>query len=377
MRGVKLLSSQHGMTVVEMLVASAIGLILLAGAMQIFLANRQTYALQEASAYVQETGRFGMEFLTRDLRMAGFMGCKPRKITNNLDPSKGKAASHFALGNNGSLTFDGTGSFVGYRYNAADTDLPAALKSYGLTADLVMKGTDVMVVKRASACPGADIVCHNNQSSGSKPCSNGSVSSAQYKIADNSACQIEQDDILMISDCQNADIHAVTNTPNGTVFVNIAHGANGNLTPKLANSYGPGAAVYRMSATVFYIGFVNGDANSPALFRCTISGIEDTCATAAQREPLVDGIYAMTIDYGEDTDGTGSTGRLTPTQYRPAGSVTAWDSVAAARVTLSTRSARDNITREASNYTYNGSAVSDRRLRRNFSTTVSLRNRVN
>lgn len=377
-RAIKSVARQRGMTVVEILIASAIGLILLAGAMQIFLSNRQTYALQEASAYVQESGRFGMEFLARDLRMAGFTGCKPRKVTNNLDPNKGNTQSYFALGQNGTMWFGSTGTFVGYRYGAADTDLHADLTSYGLSADMVMKGTDILVMKRANACPGADIVCHNNQQSGNKPCPGGSISSAQYKIADNSACQIKQNDILMITDCQNADIHAVSNTPNGTVFVNIAHGANVNKTPKLANSYGPGASVYKMNATIYYIGFVNNDKNSPALFRCTISGIQDSCATAAKREPLVDGIYAMTVQYGVDTDGGGSTGRLTPTQYMPGTSVgTSWDSVAAARVTLSTRSARDNVTREASNYTYDGEVVSDRRLRRNFSTTISLRNRVN
>jgi type IV pilus assembly protein PilW len=373
----KLLRPQQGFTVVELLVAATIGLILLAGVIQIFVANRQTYTLQEASAYVQESGRFAMEFLSKDVRMAGFMGCPVQSTTNNLDPTKGNAASRLALGDSGSSVFDGANSFVGYRY---DGTYPADLTTYGLTSDLVVDGTDIIVIKRANACAGGDIVCHNNSSNPGKTCPGvtGNVNSAEYKIADNTSCNIQQNDIVLITNCQTADIHAVTNNPSGTIHVTIAHGANLNSSPKLTNSYGPGSAIYKMSSTIYYIGF--GTSGAPALFRCTISRMTDTCATAALREELVEGVYEMDVVYGVDTDGPDPvTNSLSPRRYVSAADVAAteWDNVAAARLTFRTRSTQDAVTRQAATYSYDGdNAVSDRRLRRDFSTTITLRNRV-
>jgi len=67
--------TQGGISVVEIMVSIAISLILLAGVMQIMFTNKQTYRVQEAFARLQENGRFAMDFLAKDIRMAGFIGC--------------------------------------------------------------------------------------------------------------------------------------------------------------------------------------------------------------------------------------------------------------------------------------------------------------
>ncbi|MFU8838493.1 MAG: PilW family protein [Thiohalomonadaceae bacterium] len=361
----KTLRFQQGLTIVEMLVAMAISLILLAGVAQIFLSNRDSFRLQEGMAYVQENGRFAIEFMTRDVRMVGFMGCRAETVVNNVDPSKGNDAAKLGLGDPGSGAFDGSNSLIGYRYGGGA--LPADLVTYGLlapaeprTGRMVVPGTDVIVVKRADSCPGGDVISRD-------------INNARYAIRSNEFCNIQQNDIVMITDCQNADVHGVTNVVGQT---NIAHGANLNLTPMLSGGYGPGSMVMKMRAAIYYIGY--GTSGEPALYRCVISGIDDTCANALSREELVEGVYGMDILYGVDTDGASAAGSLVPRRYVGADDVAVgeWDSVAAARLTFRVRSRQDNIVRDPQTYSYQAANVTDRRLRKDFSTTVAVRNRV-
>ncbi len=354
-------SAQRGFTLVEMMVASVIGLLLLAGIIQIFLSNRSTSTLQNAVANVQENGRFALGFLKRDIRMAGYMGCSNSSMVtpvNDLDTGATSKLSSGAIAALGTL-FNGTNAFTGYTYNAGS--FPPALSGI-LTAAQVVIGTDIIQIDSAQSCAGGNILCDNGSSSTGTSGSCTGVPSAEYKISDNSSCQIQQNDVVLVSDCTHADIHGVSNTP-GTGSTNIAHGANWNNTPKLSVTYGNGASVYKMDATYYYIGF-NAN-NDPALFRRhLVNGV-------MQSEELVDGVYSMIVLYGEDTDGD-----KVPNRYVQAADVTQWNNVVTARVTLSVRSEQDNVTSTSANYTYNGANVPDRRLRRDFTTTIALRNRI-
>ncbi len=77
---------QTGLTLIEIMIALLIGAFLLGGVMQIFINSRQTYRMQENLSRLQENGRFAMEFLAKDIRMAGYWGCL-RSITGagNVD----------------------------------------------------------------------------------------------------------------------------------------------------------------------------------------------------------------------------------------------------------------------------------------------------
>jgi type IV pilus assembly protein PilW len=76
---------QQGLTLVEIMVAVALSVILLTGVIQIFVGSKATYRLQDNIARLQENGRFALDFLTRDVRMAGYRGCTNFvKSTNTL-----------------------------------------------------------------------------------------------------------------------------------------------------------------------------------------------------------------------------------------------------------------------------------------------------
>ncbi|MCF6256877.1 MAG: PilW family protein [Gammaproteobacteria bacterium] len=65
---------QHGFTLIEIMIAITIGLVMLAGILQISQANKASSRLQRNMGFVQENMRIAMELLTRDIHMAGFNG---------------------------------------------------------------------------------------------------------------------------------------------------------------------------------------------------------------------------------------------------------------------------------------------------------------
>lgn len=67
-------SRQGGMSLMELLVAMALGLLLVVGIGSVYLGSQQTYRMQEANARLQENGRFALEVIGRSLRQAGALG---------------------------------------------------------------------------------------------------------------------------------------------------------------------------------------------------------------------------------------------------------------------------------------------------------------
>jgi len=76
----KSLRSQTGMTLVELMVALAIGSFLVIGAVQIYNQSRQAFIVNESIARVQETAQFAMDTIEADLRMASNWGRNSRGL---------------------------------------------------------------------------------------------------------------------------------------------------------------------------------------------------------------------------------------------------------------------------------------------------------
>lgn len=74
---------QNGVSLIEIMVAMALGLILVLGVVQLFTSSKQTYRVQEAAARLQEDGRYILTRMSQELRMAGMFGClTPSAITS-------------------------------------------------------------------------------------------------------------------------------------------------------------------------------------------------------------------------------------------------------------------------------------------------------
>jgi type IV pilus assembly protein PilW len=74
-------NKQTGLTLVELMVALAIGSFLMIGAVQIYSQSRQAFVVNESIARVQETAQFAMDTIEADLRMASNWGRTSRALT--------------------------------------------------------------------------------------------------------------------------------------------------------------------------------------------------------------------------------------------------------------------------------------------------------
>ncbi|MBF0193966.1 MAG: PilW family protein [Magnetococcales bacterium] len=75
----KKIGKQHGgFSLIELMISMTIGLLILGGTVKIFQSQRSNYLLQQGLEQVQESGRFLTDFISADLRMAGY----PRDSSN-------------------------------------------------------------------------------------------------------------------------------------------------------------------------------------------------------------------------------------------------------------------------------------------------------
>jgi len=335
--------NQAGLTLIEIMIAMTISLILLAGVIQIFISNKQTYRMQEAAAQIQEGGRFAVQMMDHDLRMTGYFGCGSliTAPVNRVDL-------------NGDGIPDSNADFSGEGLQGFEhADLPIAISNtQSLTADEVLPDTDIISISRG-------------EDSGIRLVGNLTSVNANIQLDEALAGgRFKAKDTLMISDCTDGDIIAATNVSSGSGKITIAHANSANTTNFLSKAYGPDAEVMSLVSHIYYIG--TGSSGRPALFRYALG---NNGVMVAQE--LVEGVEDMQITYGEDTDGD-----KTANVYVDANAVADMAQVVSVRIDLTLSSLEDNIIAPPAGAAAGGGADGDRRLRRSFSTTTTIRNRV-
>ncbi|MFN3593216.1 MAG: PilW family protein [Thiobacillaceae bacterium] len=67
--------TQTGLTLVELLISLTLGLIITLAVGYLYINSRHIYRVNDNVARMQENGRYVMEMIGRDLRMAGYWGC--------------------------------------------------------------------------------------------------------------------------------------------------------------------------------------------------------------------------------------------------------------------------------------------------------------
>lgn len=66
-------NTEYGFTLVELMVALALGLLITAAAVQLFLGGALTARMQEANAELQNSGVFGLDYVARDIRLTNYI----------------------------------------------------------------------------------------------------------------------------------------------------------------------------------------------------------------------------------------------------------------------------------------------------------------
>lgn len=325
---------QKGVSLIELMISLLIGLILMSGVVQMFISSKGTYTTQKAMSRVQETGRLAIDFIAKDIRLAGYNGCMSRgdlEIVNGLSSDA-----------NGKYEYDFDEAIRGYTAATADTAIDIDANT----------ATDVLVVRSAGA---SSLVL--TQASGSSTTL--LVSGEETNDCLGDVCK---DDVVVISDCVQARRFQITDMAavSGGSTTNIARaeaGTPGNQSPSSwGQEFDPGAEIIRVSTMVYYI--ANNDFGNPTLYQKTGAN------TAIE---LLEGIEDMRLTFSE----SGS-------NYVEAASVGNWDNVTSVNVEVLVRSVNDNVIQDEQPYTFAGvtTTPSDRRLRQSFNTSVALRNRL-
>ncbi len=347
-----------GFSLVELLVGMVIGLFLVGGMLAVFTTSSTDRRVTEGLSRMQENGRFAIEFLTHDIRMAGFTSCYTARTANAVEIVTGADA----------YAYDFTTAVSGYE-GGVDT-FPAAVAA--------LTGTDAIVIRRGDDSDDYFVEGHV-------------AISATITLVQNH--DLRQGEILMIADCNKGQvgIFQQSNVNNNDTVSVVVHnsgvGTPGNCTKKLWGSgdcsdpsvlsyepYGEESRIMRMVSNSYYI--ANNASGVPSLYRKGLT----SSGSISSAEELVEGVENMQIEYGVDSTADGvanqykAANAVTPTQWKD-------HSVVAVRIKLLLRSIEESATKPQE-YSYNGVIYdgssnplpSDRYLRREFSTTVKLRN---
>jgi type IV pilus assembly protein PilW len=362
---------QRGLSIVELMVSVAISVAVLGALSYVYVGSRGAYRTNEALARVQETGRFALEWIARDLRQAGYMGCLSRgaPVTMYSYPPPPNA---------------GLGSAV-YGFELPTTKTGTAYV-FSAPPSIAHLGGDVIVL---SSLSGSAIAYVDKDYDAGNP--------ANTKVVFSTCPNFNKDDVLTITDCQRAGIFTVTNNPScsgGTATVTHASSSNGwpagepcpyaNMACSTDFKFVPPyqkddrAIVARLSQRGYFVGRPVGAkfaGRPPALYRFDSAG-----AT----EAVVENVEDLDFLFGVDVDGDGAVD-----QYRKADAVTEdgqWDRVLSVRVSLVAVSTEAAATpggqvvflrdEDGDSVVDAQKASADRRLRQVFTTTVALRNRL-
>lgn len=354
---------QLGLSLIELMISITLGLFLLTGVVQVFLSSKGVYTSQQAMSRVQEAGRLAIDFMAKDIRMAGYMGCSSRAANMTTVNT---------LNNATQFKYDFSSGIQGYT---------AATVPAGSITATVRPNTDVVVLRNASGS-GVKITKTNSSANlfAEKVGNLETTATCNGNTGQKRVSGICQTDILVVTDCVKARIFQVTNlTVTGSApneEVNVVH-SNASFTPGNAiSSWGgasapesetfkPGAEILSATTKIYFISN-NATTNQPSLWQ-SVNGVETE---------LLEGVEDLNILYGVDT----STDIYTvPSKYIAAGSVTAaeWPKVVSVRIELLVVTAEDRVVVEPQKYKFENVDVTatDKKLRQVFTTTIGIRSR--
>jgi len=313
-----------GYTLLELLVANALGLMVLAGVVQVFSANSQSIRVLNANTNVQEGGRIGLELLSRDIRMADYWGCMPdpSSIVNHLDTTDSD--------------YDPT------KHNpTTSTGLDGANDVGTLTLGgvTVKPGTDVLYLKGVAPNPDVRIL----------PPYMPTVS-ADIKV-NTGVTTLPKGALILITNCNGGDFFTNTamNTETGSQVLHAtgnvtATGAVDNATKPLSQTYKGDAIISTLVSKAYFVG--TNAKGSTSLYRYDEQ--DDNLME------LIPNVADLQFQYGENNGTDHSVDK-----YGDAGSVN-MDTVISVRTTLVMASSDTSV-------------ISSGSLQREYSTTTTIR----
>jgi type IV pilus assembly protein PilW len=391
---------EAGISLIEVMIALVISGLLALGLVQIFAASKATSNMTEGLSRVQENGRFATQFLARQLRMVGFMGCG----SDNERSTQASFVNHLSLFADNSVP--GGNKFRFQRpieaYTQGSMDAPAELASLTNVVD----GSDVLILRIFSE-ESTPVVSIDKT---------GDILTLLIGDPTASFLPAPNDNVTLgLQNCRSADVFvgSLNGTVPGSAIV-IDGRADGNvyLDPsvsscgtapcpwdfRISNAFlnskplvgvaNLNAEVHRVEYYAFYV--KSAVAGAPSSLWMQRFNRDDTELNSP--EELVEGVENMQLRFGVDTS-TNPMGDGAVDEYRTAEDVVAgatdeaeidqnWRRVLSVRVALLLRSP-ERASVPAGSRTFRlidtditPTATDDGAIREVYDTTISLRNRL-
>lgn len=374
-RPVKRISSAHpfrgrarntGVNLIELLIAMALGLLVVAGAVSIFVANQHTTATTEGLGRIQENTRTAFELMARELREAGGNPCG-RNLPAAANVLNNPANAWWSNWGSGGGLGSGLQGFD-------DAQVLTAPLPPGAGVGARIAGTDAIDVLSAAGS-GISVQWPGAAGAGAAGPAAGPPAAVLFTNTNNHGFQTG--DILMVCDLSRAAIFQMTG-PNAAPGTNNTIGFNaggavapGNCTQGLGLpvrctgapnvwAFGQNSNIARLAASRWYIGDTGRQLSTNsaaagtgrALFRATLR--QGVLAS----EEVAEGVTNMQITYL-----LRNANLYVPAVGVPAGQ---WGNVTAVNITLTVQGQVQNQTRL-------GTDGAD--LQRQVNYVVNLRNR--
>jgi len=376
------------MTLVELLVAMSIGLVVVGAMAALYVRTSQSNRQLEALARLQENARYAFELLGYDIRLAGSTGCyTPVQATPANFVMSG---SSYWWSNIGQPLY---GQDETADSNAAgDSNFPSvAPGAYGSNA---LRG-DTLVVLRANTEDRLGTVGSYDLGTGTVP------------FTDPTGTGFNKGSLLLLTDCKSQTVlfqKTGPADPASTAAIEHALGSGNPLSPgncvahlnvasncttTSSTSAMTGARLAALSANAYYLRaspykYPNSNQYIPALYRQTLGTASGQVSTTA--EELVSGVTDLQFSYGicvTDLNGNctikASDGVSEIASYKNASDMNSadWSKVLAVRVAITLESPDGSVRDDAQSFKLgNGTTLSDRRLRRSYTMTFGIRNRL-
>lgn len=351
-----------GYSLIELMVTMLIGLIILNGVFQIVIASKRSSIDHQEISYIQENARFALDIISRDVRMAGYLGCANRNtqqvnvITNDV------------------MGFIGTAGIVGFDNESGKQQFPEQYR------DLVKEKTDSLMIRRGEY-EQEFLVREQNPNT--------------QTISLWASHDFDKDQPLAMVDasCRFSALFTAASLPGATEISHQASGNNcaatlrgqyscqqcseGGCPNQLVHaSYPAGSRIMPLISNAYFIGESSLLPGSPALKRQTLSVVGGMLTT--QTEELATGIENIQLQYGVDVNDDGQI-----TEYRAAHQMdvngdgiidnTDWQSVRTVKIELLLVSQSPAFT-EPQTVTFAGVDYTGLFMRQVVSSTIAIRN---
>lgn len=301
-----------GLSLIELMIAIAIGSLLLLGLVQVFSASRAAYNTSEGMARVQESGRFAIDYLSRDVRMAGHFGCAndqayevkgmPGEFINHFGPAAVDALN-FNLSVSGyEATGTGPGAdlVVGEGPATWTPSLPAEIAALNPSG-----GSDIIAL-RYLVGEGVPVETLSQVGGPGTPTE---VEFPANRAEALTSGGVAAPTLFAVSDCSRVDVFP------GSLVGDLVRADVADFTARYGSSPAVPTMLYRAESIVYYV--APGASGEPALWRARADG--SGSYPPGGREELIEGVESLQFLYGRDST------PVIATETPPAGNITRQD----------------------------------------------------